>query len=208
MPLVVVDDSWDKGGMTIPQKPGRTQAAPALYRLLSESALSRAALGCCGVALALLDANAKNRPFTFVNAAFEALFGFREADALGRPLSALLFHNDEALVERLVTISSRRWELSAWGKDGDARHVEVSVAALRDAAGRVSHHVIVFSDRSELERLRSEVESLRSLAAASLGLRLERVPEPACGAQQPGIEAPTADQLYADRQATRILEKR
>ena len=50
--------------MTISHKASRPEAAPALFRLLSDSALSRAALGACGFPVALLDASAKGRPFS------------------------------------------------------------------------------------------------------------------------------------------------
>ena len=47
------------------------QPAPALAKLLSDSALSRAALAVCGFPVALADASAKGRPITYVNSAFE-----------------------------------------------------------------------------------------------------------------------------------------
>jgi PAS domain S-box-containing protein len=207
MPLVGTPLSWDKVGMTVVNK-SRTDLAPALYRLLSESALSRAALGSCGIPVAMLDANGKARTLSYVNAAFESFFGFRECEALGRPLAALLFRNDEPLVQRLLAESSRRWEITAWGKDGELRHVEVALAGLRDAAGKLTHYVVAFSDRTEVERLRSEVESLKSLAAASLGVRLEAGVQPARGAQKARIEVPPADELNPDRQPAGILQQR
>ncbi len=51
--------------MTLPDKlpnGAKTVAAPALARLLADSALSRAALAACGFPLALADAGAKGRP--------------------------------------------------------------------------------------------------------------------------------------------------
>ncbi len=194
--------------MTVPSKPGRPQPAPALFRLLADSALSRAALGACGVPLALLDASAKTRAFTYVNAAFEAFFRYRESEALGRSPAALLFRGDETLVQRLLAESPRRWELTAWTKDGDLRHVEVALSTLRSADGRLTHWVIAFSDRSEVEQLRAEVESLKNLAAASLGLRLDPAGEPARGAQKAGVEIPAADELNADRKPAGILHQR
>jgi PAS domain S-box-containing protein len=208
MQLAGVADSCEKVGMTVTSRLPRPDSAPALYRLLAESALSRAALASCGIPLALLDANAKSRPLTFVNAAFEAFFGYRETEALGRSLAGLVFHNDEPLLQRLLADTPKRWEISAWGKDGELRHVEVTLAGLRDAGGRLTHWVVAFSDRSELEKLRSEVESLKSLAAASLGVRLEPGAQPARRAQEPRIEVAAADELHADRQAAGILHQR
>jgi PAS domain S-box-containing protein len=203
MRLAVRSFSWHKRVMKVVSKPRRPETAPALFRLLSDSALSRAALGCCGVPLALLDAEAKGNPLTFTNAAFETFFGFGEAEAVSRPLAELLFHGDAALVQRLLSDGARRWEITAWGKDGEVRHVEAAVGAVRCADGRLSHWVVAFSDRGEIERLRSEVESLKGLAASSLGLRASG--QPARGAQQSRVEIPAADELHADRHPGRIL---
>jgi PAS domain S-box-containing protein len=194
--------------MAVLAKIGKPNTAPALFRLLEECALSRAALGCCGIPVAVLDANAKSRPVTYVNSAFEAFFGYRESDALGRSLAAVLLRNDEPLLQRLLAEAPKRWELSTWGKDGEARHVEATLAALRDASGKLTHWVAAFSDRAELERLRSEVEALKSLAAASLGVGVEAGGKPARGSQKPRIEVPAADELHADRQPAGILHQR
>ena len=202
MRLVCPCVSWHKQGMTVLGKP-RKPDAPALFRLLAESALSRAALGCCGMPLALIDAEAKGNPFTFTNAAFESFFGYGEAEAVGRPLAELLFRGDAPLVQRLLAEGPRRWELVAWGKDGEVRHVETAVAAIRSVEGRLSHWVVAFSDRGEVERLRLEVESLKGLAASSLGLR--QGSQPARGAQQARVEIPAADELHADRHPGRVL---
>ena len=147
-------------------KSAKPEAAPALYRLLTDSALSRAALGACGVPLAILDARTPARSLTYVNPAFESFFGYRAGDALGHPLAKLLFRNDEPLVHRLLAEPSSRWKLRAWGKDGAVRHVDVSLGAVHSAAGELTHWVVAFSDRSEVEKLRAELEGLKSLAAA------------------------------------------
>ena len=144
----------------------KIEPAPALYRLLTDSALSRAALGACGFPVAMLDARTGSRPVTYVNAAFEGFFGYRAGEVLGRPLAALLFHGDEALVHRLLAESSSRWKLRAWGKDGAIRHVEISFGAVHSAEGELTHWVVAFADRSEVEKLRAELEGLKALAAA------------------------------------------
>jgi PAS domain S-box-containing protein len=193
--------------MAIPVKLGRPDTAPALFRLLSESALSRAALSACGVPLALLDANAKGRPFVSVNGAFEAFFGHIEGELRGRSL-ALLLRGDEALAQRVLGDAQRRWELDACSKDGTLRHVEISLGALRGADGALTHWVLAFSDCGEVQRLRAEVEQLKSLAASSLGLCLESVAQPARGAQKPAVEVAAADELHADRKPGRVLQHR
>jgi PAS domain S-box-containing protein len=139
--------------------------APALHRLLSDGALARAALGACGFPLAMLDARAGERPLTYVNSAFEDFFGYGAGEALGRPLAALLFRGDEPLAHRLLAESGSRWKLRAWAKDGAVRHVEIALGAVRSAEGELTHWVVAFSDRAELERLRSQLEGLQALAA-------------------------------------------
>jgi len=152
--------------MALAKKLEKPDAAPALYRLLSDSALSRAALGACGFPLAMLDARSGSRPVTYVNAAFEGFFGYSAGETLGRPLAALLFRGDEPLVHRLLAESSSRWKLRAWGKDGAVRHVEISFGAVHSADAQLTHWVAAFADRSELEKLRAELEGLKALAAA------------------------------------------
>lgn len=151
--------------MALPKRLQHPENAPALSRLLSDSALSRAALGACGFPLAMLDARASARPITYVNAAFEGFFGYRAGEALGRPLAALVFHGDEPLVHRLLAESSSRWKLRAWAKDGAVRHVEITLGAVHSAQGDLTHWVLAFADRSEVERLRSQLEGLKALAA-------------------------------------------
>jgi PAS domain S-box-containing protein len=140
---------------------------PSLQRLLADSARSHAALCACGFPLAMLDAAAPARPLTYVNPAFEGFFGYRAADALGRSLAALLFRDDAPLVHRLLAAPGSRWKVRVWGKDGAPRHVEISIGAVHAADGVLTHWVAAFSDRSEAEALRAELDGLRSLAAAA-----------------------------------------
>jgi PAS domain S-box-containing protein len=141
--------------------------APALARLLADAAMARAALGACAFPVAILDATAPARPVSYVNPAFEAFFGCRAEEARGRGLGALVLRGDDALVHRLLAESNPRRALKAWSKDGAVRHVELALGALRNAEGRITHWVAAFSDRAELERLRAELDSLRTLAAAA-----------------------------------------
>jgi PAS domain S-box-containing protein len=147
-------------------KPDKPEAAPALYRLLSDSALSRAALGACGIPLAMLDARIPARSITYVNPAFETFFGYRTTEVLGHALAKLVFRNDEPLVHRLLAEPNSRWKLKAWSKDGALRYVDVSLGPIHSAAGELTHWVLAFCDRSEIEKLRAELEGLKSLAAA------------------------------------------
>lgn len=144
---------------------GRRDSTPALTRLLGESAMARSALGACPAPVAILDAASPSRPITYVNAAFEEAFGVRAQDAIGRPLGALVFRGDEALLHRMLAESVFKRPVKAWAKDGSPRPVELALGALRNAEGRVTHWVASFADRSELEELRAELDAMQAPAA-------------------------------------------
>lgn len=143
----------------------RRDEAPALYRLLSDSALSRAALGACGFPVALADAGAKGHPLTFANPAFETFFGYRNEEVVGRPAITLLFPEDETAAS-MFDKAPARVEMRIRKKDGTAALVELTIGMVHGANGRLSHWVMAFADRSEIERLREELRVLRAIAAA------------------------------------------
>ena len=136
----------------------------ALERLLADCVMARAALNACGFPVAILE-DSTNRPVVYANAAFEALFGLRASEALGRSLGGLVFRGDEAQVHRMLAEQAPRRAAMAWAKDGTPRPVELTLNPLRDAEGAITHWILGFSDASELERLRAELDSLRRLAA-------------------------------------------
>jgi PAS domain S-box-containing protein len=144
---------------------GRRDRAAALSRLLADAAMARAALGACPAPIAILDAGSPSRPVTYVNAAFEEAFGVRASEAVGRPLGALVLRGDEALLHRMLAESVFSKPVRAWSKDGACRSIELSLGALRDRDGRVTHWVATFADRSEAEKLRAELDALRAPAA-------------------------------------------
>lgn len=125
----------------------RPEVAPALFRLLAEAALSRAALDVCGMPVALADAASPSRPLSYVNQAFERFFGYRAAEALGRPAAALLF-GDAALAERVFREDTGRLQLCARRKDGAPAPVEVAVSCVRGSDGRVTHWVLAFVEKA------------------------------------------------------------
>ena len=117
----------------------------SLARLLSESALYRAALGACGFPVAILDAADPARPAVYVNAAFEEFFGFAEHEALGRPLAELVLRGDEPLAHRLLAGSRSHWQINVWTREGTARRVEATIGAVRGGNERVTHWVAAFA---------------------------------------------------------------
>ena len=139
--------------------------APALARFLSDSALSRAALAACGFPVALSDATAKGRPFTYVNSAFEAFFGYRSDEVLGRPVITLLFPEDENAAN-MFSEAPARVQMRARRKDGLAAEVELSIGMVHGIDGRLTHWVLAFADRSEIARMREELRILKAIDAA------------------------------------------
>jgi PAS domain S-box-containing protein len=144
---------------------GRRGGAPSLSRLLAEAAMARAALGACPCPIAILDAASPSRPVAYLNDAFQALFGIRGEEAVGKALGALIFRGDEALLHRMLAESAFSRPVRAWSKDGTLRPVQLSLGALRDREGRVTHWVASFADRSEAEKLQSELDAMRAPAA-------------------------------------------
>ena len=143
----------------------RPPPAPALARLLADSALSRAALAACGFPVALADATAKGRPLTYVNPSFEAFFGYRAEEVLGRPVITLLFPEAENSAG-MFNEAPARVQIRARRKDGSAADVELSIGMVHGIEGRLTHWVLAFADRGELERLREELRVLRAIAAS------------------------------------------
>jgi PAS domain S-box-containing protein len=139
--------------------------APALFRLLAESALARAALDACGQPLALVEAGASAPTLCYVNRAFESFFGHPAADVLGRPVAALLFPEDAA-AERLFRETGAQLLLRARRKDGSGAHVDATAGSVRGVDGRVTHWVLAFADRTELEQLREKLNVPCATASA------------------------------------------
>ena len=108
---------------------------------------------------------AKGRPITYVNPSFEAFFGYRADEVLGRPLITLLFPEAEGSANMFNEAPARVLML-ARRKDGVSVEVELSIGMVHGVEGRLTHWVLAFADRSELQRLREELRVLRSIAAS------------------------------------------
>ena len=143
----------------------RAVAAPALARLLSDSALSRAALAACGFPVALADAGTKGRPLTYVNPAFENFFGYRADEVLGRPVITLLFPEADGAAS-MFNEAPARVQMHARCKDGARADVELSIGMVHGVDGLLTHWVLAFADRSEIARMQEELRILRAIAAA------------------------------------------
>ncbi len=154
--------------MTLPHRlpnGAKPSGAPALARLLSDSALSRAALAACGFPVALADASAKGRPLTYVNPSFEDYFGYRAGEVLGRPVITLLFAEAEGASD-MFSDAPVRLQMRARCKDGSGAEVTVSIGMVHGVDGLLTHWVLAFADRGEIARMQEELRVLRSIAAA------------------------------------------
>ena len=152
--------------MTVPDRiPNGRHQAPALARLLADSALSRAALAACGFPVALSDAAAKGLPLTYVNPAFESFFGYRAEEVVGRPIITLLFPEDEGAAI-MFKDAPARLRMHARRKSGAAAEVDLSIGMVHGIDGRLTHWVLAFADRSEIARMQEELRVLRAIAAA------------------------------------------
>lgn len=152
--------------MTVSDKLSNSaKQAPALAQLLSDSALSRAALAACGFPVALSDASAKGRPITYVNPSFEAFFGYRADEVIGRPVITLLFPEADGAAG-MFNEAPARLNMLARRKDGSGAQVELSIGMVHGISGSLSHWVLAFADRSEIARMQEELQVLRAIAAA------------------------------------------
>lgn len=144
----------------------RQESAPALFRLLSDSVLSRAALASCGAAVAIVDAQDPRWPIAYLNPAFERLLGYRESEVCDQPLVSLIFKHEPEIEDRLLDAVHAPQELCAVHSSGARLDVEVVLGPVHDSGGQLTHWVMTLSDCSELARLRAE------LAGAQKSLRV------------------------------------
>ena len=115
--------------------------------------------------MALSDATAKGRPFTYINPAFESFFGYRADEVIGRPAITLLFPEDEAAAS-MFEEAPVRLQMRARRKDGASAEVELSIGMVHSVDGRLTHWVLAFADRSEIARMQEELRVLRAICAA------------------------------------------
>jgi hypothetical protein len=72
---------------------------------------------------------------------------------------------DPACAGQLFREPAQSVVLRTQRKDSSLAQVEVSVGAVRGSDGRVTHWVLAFCDRTELEQLREQLNALRATAA-------------------------------------------
>ncbi|MCX7902482.1 MAG: diguanylate cyclase, partial [Burkholderiaceae bacterium] len=142
--------------------------------VVSESRVS-AILQSIGDGLVATDAAMR---VTYLNPIAQALTGWTEAEALGRPVSeimrianALTGQAADLPIARVLETGhivglANHTELIA--RDGTRRHISDSAAPIRDASGTLVGVVMVFHDVSEAYRLRTSLEDNRTRLALAL----------------------------------------
>ncbi|MCU7374027.1 EAL domain-containing protein [Paucibacter sp. O1-1] len=130
-----------------------------------------------------------------VNPAFSEITGYSAAEALGRtPLMLGAGRHDAAFVTEIRTLLLRngRWrgELISRRKDGSTFPMSLTLTAVRDARGEVSHCVGLFSDISERKAAAAEIERLAFYdpltALPNRRLLLDRLQQALVAAQRSG----------------------
>ncbi len=112
---------------------------------------------------------------TFMNAVAEALTGWTHRESLGKHYGEIFKILDvetrlappDAIATALTNGSSRTGigDIILIARDGSERHIEHSVAPIRENNGKVTGCVIVFSDVSEHLRLESELRHSQKMEA-------------------------------------------
>ncbi len=134
--------------LPIPRKPlptRRDQAAPALFSLLSESALYRAAYAACGVAMGIADSRLERPQFISVNREFERLLGFHATEACRYPVAALILEGDNAIAATVFRNVPTRREIEVRRRDGSRLTVALACTPLHDASGNHTHWAVALS---------------------------------------------------------------
>jgi diguanylate cyclase (GGDEF)-like protein/PAS domain S-box-containing protein len=100
-----------------------------------------------------------------VNRAFESLTGLSAAEVIGKTPDILDGTRDDASLrgERQESLSSQgRWSGELWGKkkSGEIYPMAMSVAAVHDAGGSVSHFISIITDVSDQKIQAARIEQL------------------------------------------------
>src|SRR5256886_3401512 len=123
------------------------------------------------------------------NRAAEALYGWRAAEVIGRPLPTIAQDMEDHLRLRdrvLRGEALRGVEVTRGRKDGTSVNISLSVAPLHDAAGRVTGMLSIAADLTELRQLEGQyrqaqkMEAVRRLAGG-IAHDFNNVPTPVIG---------------------------
>jgi PAS domain S-box-containing protein len=151
--------------------PGRRRPGGTLASLLRREAPFRAAFDGTAIGMALVDRSGR---FLQVNESLCRITGYTRAELTHPEHRAASVDQREQL---LRGESSERWEQRYMHKEGHAIWMQLSVAPLRDASGRIRYFLSGFQDITALktiaENLRESEELFRSaFDASAIGIGL------------------------------------
>jgi PAS domain S-box-containing protein len=147
-----------------PSGPRSAATPPLPRRPCLDPAVAQGAIGAAGLAMTVTDARRPDCPLVWVNQAFERTTGYRFAAAVGRNCRFLQGPDtDPAAVEQVRAALLRREPVSVtllnYRADGSTFWNELSISAVVDEAGELTHFVGVQADvtarvTAELDRER------------------------------------------------------
>ncbi|MGE3294442.1 MAG: PAS domain S-box protein, partial [Geminicoccaceae bacterium] len=114
-----------------------------------------------GDAVEITDAGGR---YTYVNRAFERLTGFASSEVVGRSPREVLAGGEsdgiyDAIERHLGEGGSWQGLIVAQRRDGEAILLDTTISPLRDARGRITHHVAVKRDVTEQEKAEAAVRA-------------------------------------------------
>ena len=128
----------------------------------SELRLLRRAIESTGDGITIVDAIAPDMPMVYVNAAFERITGYSQAEALGRNCRFLQGGDRaqeglETVRNAVATKQDAQIRLRNYRKNGELFYNQLSLAPVRDEAGALTHFVGVINDITERQRYQDQL---------------------------------------------------
>lgn len=136
--------------------------------LLENIRFHRALIEASPLAMIRLDRNGR---VSLWNPAAEALFGWRSAEVLGRPVPHIPEGRQDELariLERVERGEAVNLETVRHRRDGSTVEVSLSISPLSDAAGRFAGYVAISADIGKRKRAETEMQQLNKALAASV----------------------------------------
>lgn len=164
-----------------------TTIETALYRHGAETRerMFRKVLNAVGVGIAILDATVPERSLLWVNPAFCRMFGYDEAELLGRSCPLLGNPEHRAILERELSRALTEGvdgvaTLQVPRKDGSLFYDQIVISPVRDGAGHLERFIAMHHDVTVQHAHERELESRVQERTAELSrtrLRLEQAQE-------------------------------
>ncbi len=133
-------------------------------------------------AIVIADARRPDRPITWVNAQFEALFGYTAEEAVGRNCRFLNAPEPDqpgldTVREALAEDRACRAVVRNYRKSGEPLWIELSIAPVTGQRGEITHFVGVQHDLTEQKRIEDELREAHAALTRQNAELEERVSE-------------------------------